>query len=65
MFDPKAEPCSGCGREVDECNCPPDLDDDFDPMGELTGYDPDWDEYETGDLTDGREEDEEIPPALG
>jgi hypothetical protein len=54
-FDPHAPPCDGCGRELDECHCPslhPALDDDWDPLDELTGYDPDWDDYEQGDLHD-------------
>jgi hypothetical protein len=62
VFNPKDEPCSECGREVEECVCPSDLDEHFDPLSELTGYDPDWDDYETGDLIDDNDEE---PSALG
>lgn len=61
VFDPKAEPCSGCGREVDECICRPELEDNFDPLGELG--DLDWDGCDPGGLTD--EQEIEIPPTLG
>jgi len=61
VFDPKAEPCYGCGRELDECICRPELEEDFDPLKELE--DPDWDDYDPGGLIDER--DNEVPPALG
>ena len=76
-FDPHAEPCLECGRELDECICQmhPALDDDWDPLNELTGWDPDWDDYEQGDLhhDNGNEESEQLclpppnesTPALG
>ena len=44
--------CEGCGREPDSCNCPPILDDDFEPLED--GNDPDWDDYDediTGEET--------------
>lgn len=64
-FDPTAEPCFTCGREIDECMCPchPAFDDDFDPLDELTGYDPDWDDYEKGDL-DYEHSDPNTPPTM-
>lgn len=55
------EPCGGCGREPGECVCPDDLY-EFDPLGELSGYDPDWDEY-VGDISYDDENDAE-PQAL-
>ena len=60
------EPCLGCGREVDECHCPldPELDESFDPLQELDGYDADWDEYERGDLHNV-EYDDASPGGLG
>ncbi len=61
-FDPKAEPCIECGRELEECVCSQDLDEYFDPLGELTGYNPDWDDYDRGDLTD---DNDESLPTLG
>lgn len=45
-FDPKAEPCNYCGREVDECIC--ELAPDF-PNDEILELDTDylsWDHYE-------------------
>ncbi len=40
-FDPNDEPCSGCGRELDECLC--GLAPDLEPVEELD--DPDSDFY--------------------
>lgn len=54
------EPCRGCGREPGECVCPDDLA-DFDPLGELDGYDPDWDDY-INDLEEPNDEDNEPVP---
>jgi hypothetical protein len=63
--DPRTEPCGTCGREIDECICNmhPALDDDWDPLEELTGYDADWDEYDEGELYD--DGNSESPYSLG
>lgn len=53
-FDPRAEPCSLCGREQDECICPPDF-----PGDPIQGLDDDffdWDFYEEISNEDDREE---------
>lgn len=54
-FDPKAEPCGLCGREQDECICPPDF-----PGEPIQGLDDDyfdWDFYEEKPDEDDREQD--------
>lgn len=54
-FDPKAEPCSLCGREQDECICPPDF-----PGEPIQGLDDDyfdWGFYEEKLDEDDREQD--------
>jgi hypothetical protein len=61
--DIAGEPCQGCGREPGECMCPDDLM-DFDPLGELERYDPDWDDY-TEDLDHDDKDDDAVPDALG
>ena len=49
-YDPRDEPCYGCGREKDECMCPEDLGDDFDPLEESQEFD--WLTAEPGDESD-------------
>lgn len=54
MFDVKGEPCGGCGREADECVCPPDFPDD--PIEELDTDYLDWGFYEEdGNESNGEE----------
>ena len=45
-FDPKAEPCTMCGREVDECICGLAMGLRFDTIDELDTDYLSWEFYE-------------------